>query len=59
MQHAEIVKDITGECNIMLPKEIFIYYYNMKKGGFNWKKDSDLVSLIVAKIDAENNDTNE
>ena len=26
IHHAELVKDITSECNVMLLREIFIYY---------------------------------
>ena len=32
IQHADLVKDITSECNVMFLKEIFIHHYNLKKG---------------------------
>ena len=59
IQHDNLVKDITGECNVMFLKEIFVCYYNLKKGGFNGNKKSDLVALMVAKITAANNNTHE
>ena len=38
-------------------KELFMYYYGMKKGELNGKKKAELVTLLADKVTSEDSNT--
>jgi len=59
IERAELIREIEKELKLPYLKEIFMYYYGMKKGEVNGEKKADLVTLLVDKVTAEDNDITE
>ena len=57
IERDDLVREIEKEYKLQYLKELFMYYYGMKKGELNGKKKAELVALLVDKVTSENNNT--
>ena len=57
IERVDLIKEIDKECKLPYLKELFMYYYGMKKGELNGKKKAELVALLADKVTSEDDNT--
>ena len=57
IEHNDLIKEIDKEFKLPYLKELFMYYYGMKKGELNGKKKAELVTLLADKVTSEDSNT--
>ena len=57
IERDDLIKEIDKECKLPYLKELFMYYYGMKKGELNGKKKAELVALLADKVTSEDDNT--